>query len=109
MIEVVYHRDLNRVSVDGHAHSGEVGHDLVCASATILARTIAALVDNMKAAGQIKYPTVKIEEGHALIHCNVPSKYKPTVTFAFDAICAGFDLLAQKYPDNISYEIRGKI
>lgn len=107
MIEVVYHRDLNRVEVVGHAHSGEIGHDLVCASATILVRTIAALVENMKAAGQIKCPTVKLEEGHAIIHCKVPNKYKPTVTFAFDAICAGFDLLEQRYPENISYKIRG--
>ena len=35
MITVVYHRDRNRVSVEGHAQSGEVGHDLVCASASI--------------------------------------------------------------------------
>ena len=30
-------------------------------------------------------------------------------TLAFDTICAGFELLAQSYPENISYEIRGKI
>lgn len=109
MITVVYHRDLNRVSVDGHALSGEKGHDLVCASASILGYTLAALVENMKAAGQTRYPTIELEEGHALIDCNAPSKYKTMVKFAFDSICAGFDLLAQSYPDNISYEIRGKI
>ena len=108
MITVVYHRDLNRVSVEGHAKSGEVGHDLVCASASILVYTLATLVRNMERAGQTKYPTVELNEGQALIACNVPSRYKNTVTFAFDAICAGFDLLAQDYPDNISYEIRGK-
>lgn len=106
MITVLYHRDRNRVSVEGHAHSGEVGHDLVCASVSILCHTLAALVKNMESAGQTRYPTIKISEGDALIECNVPKKYKATVTFAFDAICAGFDLLAQSYPDNISYEIR---
>lgn len=109
MITVVYHRDRNRVEVEGHAHSGEAGHDLICASASILAHTLAALAKNMENAGQVKYPTVELDEGHALIACNVPSRYKTTVTFAFDAICAGFDLLAQSYPDNISYQIRGKI
>lgn len=108
MITVVYHRDRNRVEVEGHAHSGEVGHDLVCASASILAHTLATLAKNMENAGQVKYPTVELTEGYALIACNVPSRYKPTVTFAYDAICAGFDLLAQSYPDNISYQIRGK-
>jgi uncharacterized protein YsxB (DUF464 family) len=109
MITVVYHRDLNRVSIEGHAYSGEKGHDLVCASASILANTLASLVSNMQKAGQTRYPTIELSYGNALIQCNVASRYKPTVTFAFDSICAGFELLAQSYPDNISYEIRGKI
>ena len=50
MIKVVYHRGLNRVSVEGHAHSGGVGHDLVCASASILVKTIATLANNMERA-----------------------------------------------------------
>ena len=109
MITVVYHRDLNRVSVEGHAKSGEKGHDLVCASASILTYTLATLAKNIESAGQIRFPTIELNEGQALIACKVPSKYKTTVTFAFDAICAGFDLLVQDYPDNISYEIRGKL
>ena len=107
MISVVYHRDRHRVSVDGHAHSGDVGHDLVCASASILAHTLATLVSNMEKAGHTRYPTIEVEEGHALVSCEVAGRYNSTVTFAFDAICAGFDLLAQSYPENISYEIRG--
>jgi uncharacterized protein YsxB (DUF464 family) len=107
MIKVVYHRGLNRVGIEGHARSGEVGHDLVCASASILAFTLATLVKNMENAGQIRYPTIELNEGQALIACKVPGKYKATVTFAFDAICAGFGLLANDYPDNISYEIMG--
>lgn len=108
MITVVYHRDRNRVEVKGHANSGEMGHDLICASATILVHTLATLAKNMEIAGHIKYPTVEISEGHALISCNVPRKYKSTVTFAIDAICGGYDFLAQNYPEYISYQIRGK-
>ena len=109
MITVVYHRDLNRVTVEGHARSGEAGHDLVCASASILAYTLAAFVNNMKAAGQTRCPTIELSEGHALIDCNTSNKYKNSVKIAFDAICGGFELLANDYPQNISYEIRGKI
>lgn len=107
MITVIYHRDLNRVSVEGHAQSGEAGHDLVCASASILAYTLAAFVDNMKSAGQSKYPTVELKEGYALISCNAPKRYKSSVTLAFDTVCAGFELLAKNYPDNISFEVIG--
>ena len=108
MIKVVYHRDLNRVSVEGHAKSGEAGHDLVCASASILAYTLASFVDNMKQARQSYNPKVDLKEGDALISCTPPSRYKGAVTLVFDSICGGFELLARDYPDNISYEIRGK-
>ena len=108
MIKVTYHRDLNRVTVEGHAKSGEVGHDLVCASASILVYTLASFVENMKRAKQVYNPTVELKEGDALISCEPPNRYKGSVTLVFDSICGGFELLAKDYPDNISYEIRGK-
>jgi uncharacterized protein YsxB (DUF464 family) len=106
MIKVIYHRDLNRVSAEGHAQSGEVGHDLVCASVSILIYTLASFVENMKNAGQTKHPTIDLKSGEAIIVCNAPGKYKGAVTLAFDTLCAGFELLAMDYPDNISYEIK---
>ena len=108
MIKVVYHRDYLRLTMEGHAQSAEKGHDLVCASATILAYTLAQFVENMKEAGQIRYPTLMLKEGYTLIDCNPPNKIRNAVKLAFDTVCAGFELLARDYPDNISYEIRGK-
>ena len=108
MIKVVYHRDLNRVEVQGHAKSGEAGHDLVCASASILVYTLSSFVENMKQARQAYSPTVLLKEGDALISCSPPGRYKGAVTLVFDSICGGFELLSKDYPDNISYEIRGK-
>jgi uncharacterized protein YsxB (DUF464 family) len=108
VIKVTYHRDVSRVTVEGHALSGEAGHDLVCASASILAYTLAEFVKNMKEAGQTAFPAIYLDKGHALIACNVPRQIKNSVTLAFDTVCAGFELLAQSYPDNISYEIVGK-
>ena len=108
MIKVVYHRDLNRVSMVGHAKSGEIGQDLVCASASILIYTLASFVENMKGAKQTYSPTIVLKEGDALISCSPPSRYKGPITLVFDSVCGGFELLARDYPDNISYEIRGK-
>ena len=108
MIKVVYHRDLNRVTMEGHAKSGEEGHDLVCASASILCYTLASFVENMKKARQSYNPKVELNGGDALICCTPPNRYKGAVTLVFDSICGGFELLARDYPDNISYEIRGK-
>lgn len=108
MIKVIYHRDLNRVSMEGHAKSGEEGHDLVCASASILIYSLASFVLNMKEARQVYNPKCELKEGDALISCDAPNKYKGSITLVFDSICGGFELLARDYPDNISYEIRGK-
>ena len=109
MIEVVYHRDYHRVTVKGHARSGEPGHDLVCASASILAYTLAGNVMNLSTGGAktVRDPKIQMEEGHAVISCSPVNRYKSTVTLMFDSVCVGFDILAQKYPEFIKYEVRG--
>jgi uncharacterized protein YsxB (DUF464 family) len=108
MIKIIYHRDKNRVSIEGHAESGEKGHDLVCASVSILAYTLASFVQNMKEAKQVYNPKTDLREGDALICCEPPSKYKNSVTLVFDSICGGFELLARNYPEYVSFEIRGE-
>ena len=107
MIKATYHRRKHDVVIEGHALSGEKGHDLVCASASILAYTLASFLENAKNAGQIDEPIIVLEEGNAWIMCDPPLNARSAVTLVFDSICAGFELLAQNYPDNISYEIVG--
>jgi len=41
MIKAVYDRKENKITVEGHAYSGEPGHDLICAAASVLIYTIA--------------------------------------------------------------------
>lgn len=106
MIKVTYHRGINRVCIEGHAQSAEAGHDLVCASVSILAYTLASFVENMKEAKQVYNPKTVLGEGDAIICCEAPLKYKGAVTLVFDSICGGFELLARDYPDNVSYEIK---
>ena len=106
MIQAVYYRSYNRLTVTGHAHSAEPGHDLVCASASMLAYTLAANVANMADNGQVRQPIIKTNEGDTEISCNPRHNLKNTVTLVFDSICVGFELLAHDYPENISYEIR---
>ena len=107
MISVVYHRKYHKLSIAGHACSGEPGHDLVCASATILAYTLAASVANMSAAKQVRDAKIHLEEGVGEISCKPVRRFEAPVTLIFDTLCAGYELLAQNYPDNISYEVLG--
>ena len=106
MIQAVYYRKYNRLTVTGHAGSAEPGHDLVCASASMLAYTLAANVANMADNGQVREPIIRNEVGDTEISCNPKHNLKATVTLVFDSVCVGFELLAHDYPDYITYEIR---
>ena len=106
MIQVVYHRNFHRLSITGHAGAAEPGYDLVCASASMLAYTLAANVANMADNGQVREPVMKMNEGDAEISCNPRHNLKASVTLVFDSVCVGFELLAHDYPQYISYEIR---
>lgn len=106
MIQAVYYRKYNRLTVKGHAYSAEPGRDLICASASTLAYTLAANVANMADNGQVREPVMNMNEGDTEISCKPRHNLKATVTLVFDTVCAGFDLLAHQYPEYISYEIR---
>lgn len=107
MIHVVYHREYNRVTVEGHAGRGEQGHDLICAAASILALTLASNVERIAGSGMAGEPVMILDEGKAEISCKPGSKYKYATAMVFDTVCEGFALLAADYPEYISYEIRG--
>lgn len=107
MISVVYDRESISVTMKGHALSGEAGQDLVCASASILAYTLAANVTTLEEQGFLKQMSIKLNPGDAEIKCIPESHYKYTVAVIFNSVCAGFALLAHDYPDNISCEIKG--
>ena len=106
MIEVVYYRRYNRVTVKGHAKSAEPGHDLVCASASMLAYTLAANVAKMAEGGQVRMPIMHLQEGDTEISCSPRHNLKATVTLIFDSLCVGFEMLASRYPEYITYKIR---
>ena len=107
MIHVTYYRQYNRVTVEGHAGAGPEGHDLVCASASTLALTLAGNVKYMEAQDAVHGVIIKLEEGMAEIQCTPYRRYKDSVEQIFRSICVGFELLATKYPENISYDVRG--
>jgi uncharacterized protein YsxB (DUF464 family) len=107
MIEVIYNRTYHRVTVKGHAHSGEEGHDLVCAAASILVHTMGAAVVNLAADKKVIRPVTRTEKGDAEVSCTPYNRYKASVTLMFDTVCGGFELLARDFPENIRYELRG--
>ena len=107
MIQVTYYRLYNRVTVEGHAGSGPVGHDLVCSAVSALALTLAGNVSHMEAQEAVYSVMINLNEGNAEIQCTPYRRYKDSVAQIYRALCVGFELLATKYPENISYSVRG--
>lgn len=107
MIEVNYYREHNRLTVTGHAKSDEYGRDLICASASILALTLGANVGHMTDSGCVTEPIVKLEDGNAEISCKAKARYRESVRQTFMSVCVGFEILATKFPEYISYCVHG--
>ena len=107
MIQVTYYRRYNRVTIEGHAGSGPKGHDLVCSAVSALALTLAGNVSYMEAEEAVRSVTINLNEGNAEIQCTPHMRYKDSVAQIYRSICVGFELLATKYPENISYSVRG--
>ena len=107
MIHAVYHRKFHRLTVEGHARSAEPGHDLVCASASILAYTLAQNVMDLEHGGYIRRsPVIELEEGKAEVCVSPRSNFRSVVMLIFDSVCTGFALLERDYPEYITFEIR---
>lgn len=107
MIEVIYYRDKHRLTVTGHAKSGEMGYDLVCAAVSALVLTLASNAENIAANKDTENHTIHIASGNAEIICNPSEKMEGVVSLMFETICTGFELLQKLYPENISYWVIG--
>lgn len=91
------------LTLTGHAGAAEAGHDIICASASILAYTVAQEVKNMERRHQLaEPPLIKMESGDAVI------KFLPKNDAAYNdalhtlyVIEVGYSLLAYNYPQYV--------
>ena len=104
MIKIIYYPEEYRLTVDGHAHSGVKGEDLICAAATGYVRALEFNIANMIHHEQVKDPIMDISEGHADIGCTPFEEYVPIVDIIFSTICIGFVWLMSTYPEHVSFE-----
>ena len=79
--------------VEGHAGYAEVGQDIVCASASILAYTFASIVESL-----CEDATISLKSGDTIIEC----ESKPKTRNAFYYTKVGYELLEHNYPQYVS-------
>ena len=100
MLKVTFTEKGRKLSLrlEGHAGYAEHGKDVVCASASILAYTLASIVgsfDDVKA-------NIEIASGDALIECECESDETfNKVLDAFHYTQTGYTLLAQHNPQYV--------
>ena len=101
MLKVTFTEKGNKLSlrIDGHAGYAEVGKDIVCASATILAYTVAQFVLEAENKGDLTSPAeIKLEVGDTVISC-VPSEDAfPMLKDVYYFAEMGYAILAYNYP-----------
>lgn len=86
--------------LEGHAEYAEEGKDIVCASASILAYTLASIVDSFGIESFID-----LKAGDATIECECNDHpMMDVIRDAFNYANVGFALLAQNYPQYVRLE-----
>ena len=99
MIEVTFITDGEKLSLrlKGHAEYAEIGKDIVCASASILAYTYATIVETY---GIDTY--INLESGDTTIECVCTDHpMMDVIRDAFNFAQVGYELLAHNYPQYV--------
>ena len=110
MIKIAYEEDRDKrecvLRLNGHAGQADVGQDIVCASATILAYTMAQIIKDMELHEQLaKPPTVELERGDATIRCQAKDdKSYEKMLHSFYVVNVGYAVLAHNYPQFVEAE-----
>lgn len=93
------------LKVKGHAGQAEIGKDIVCASASILAYTVAQVVSNIESKGGLKKPpTIKLRKGGTVITCHPTEEYMNELAHTYYVAEVGYSLLAHNYPQYVDFK-----
>ena len=114
MIVAKFTMDEDKMAVSlhlkGHAGQNTLGNDIVCASASILAYTLAQNVKGMENQGGLKYaPKIKLKSGDAIITCRAKDdEAYSALLHIYCVIQTGYVLLAHNYPQYVAVEMFGE-
>ena len=94
--------DIIGLRVKGHAGYAREGEDIVCASASILAYTVAQFVREAEKRGDLASPAqIRLEKGDTMVVCEPKKKWRDAMRGAYIFANKGYELLAHNYPQNV--------
>ena len=104
------HSDSIILKLSGHAGAAKEGEDIICASASILAYTVAQMAQFMYEKKELrKKPTIKMEKGDAEIVIKPKKAMYAEALHTFFVAQVGFTLLAHNYPQYVELEMFGEV
>lgn len=90
------------LTLKGHSGQAEMGQDIVCSAASILAYTVAQMVTTMREEGKLKKsPHIRMESGDATITCKPTKQYFGEAMHTYRVAQTGYELLAHTYKDYV--------
>jgi uncharacterized protein YsxB (DUF464 family) len=93
------------MTIKGHSQAAPKGEDLICASATMLAYTVAQAVQFLHEQGQLKKkPKIHIDDGEATIIATPTEEAYAEALHTFWVAQCGIHVLAHNYPQNVKLE-----
>lgn len=101
MLKVTFEQKDNKLTLTlkGHAGQADIGHDIVCASASILAYTVAQFVKEAEGSRCLKSPAViKMGSGDSIISCKPTDDMLVDMQNIYLFAEKGYHLLAHNYP-----------
>lgn len=97
------------MKLSGHAGAAKKGEDIICASASILAYTLAQTLQFMYEEGNLqKKPHIKLEPGDCVIVAKPKPEFHAEALHTFFVAQVGFHLLAHNYPQYVDLESFGE-
>lgn len=111
MVKVTIAKGENFLSLrlEGHAGYAGIGKDIVCASCSILAYSVANIVMEEALKGSFSSePEVRMESSFASIYCETTKDSHERLLHAFRTAEVGYRLLSHSYPQNVEFKIVGK-
>ena len=94
------------LTLEGHAGQAEVGKDIVCSAASILAYSTAQMVTKMQEEGKLKKrPHIRLEEGNATITCKPSKGHYAEALHIYSFAQTGYELLQNSFPENVQISL----
>lgn len=98
-----------KLSVTGHSRAADEGKDIVCASASMLAYTIAQVIKDCFANDMLQTkPEIILQPGNAKICCKPKEAYFTEVYHSFFVVQTGMVVLAHNYPEFVRTKTFGE-